>query len=82
MVEYDEIAVLEVEAVQLVAGGFGVHDIFVDDEGGAFGVACYALADLARLNDVSRDRVTVTQYGGSGVGENGIWFERLGAKSL
>jgi hypothetical protein len=46
VVENDEVAVLEVEAVQLVAGAFRVHDIFVDDEGGAFGVACDALADL------------------------------------
>ena len=47
MVQHDEVAVLEVEAIELVAGGFGVHYIFVDDEGGAFCVACYALADLA-----------------------------------
>ena len=47
MVEDDEVAVLEVEAVQLVAGALRVHDIFVDDEGGALGVACDALADLA-----------------------------------
>ena len=47
MVQHDEIAILEVEAVQLVAGALGVHDIFVDDEGGAFGVCRDALADLA-----------------------------------
>ena len=46
VVEYHEVAVLEVEAVQLIAGAFRVHDIFVDDEGGALGVACNALADL------------------------------------
>lgn len=46
VVENDEVAVLEVEPVQLVAGGFRVHDIFVDDEGRAFGVAGDALADL------------------------------------
>ena len=47
MVEHYEVAALEVEAVEFVAGAFGVHDIFVDDEGGAFGVAGDALADLA-----------------------------------
>jgi hypothetical protein len=47
VVEHDEVAVLEVEAVQLVACALGVHDIFVDDEGSAFGVGCDALADLA-----------------------------------
>lgn len=46
MVENDEIAILEVEAVQLVASGFGVHDILVDDEGGALCVVRNALADL------------------------------------
>ena len=48
MVEDDEVAVLEVEAVEFVAGGFGVHDVFVDDEGGTLGIACYALSDLTR----------------------------------
>lgn len=38
---------MEVEAVQLVASLLGVHDIFEDDEGGAFGVVGDALADLA-----------------------------------
>lgn len=46
MVENDKVAILEVEAIQLIAGGFGVHDIFVDDEGGALGIARDALADL------------------------------------
>ena len=46
MVENDEIAILEVEAIQLVAGGFGVHDILVDDEGGALCVVRNALANL------------------------------------
>lgn len=47
MVENNEVAGLEVETVQLVAGGFGVHDILVDDECSAFGVACDSLTDLA-----------------------------------
>lgn len=44
----DEVAILEVETIQLVAGGFGVHDILVDDERGALCVVGDALADLAR----------------------------------
>lgn len=47
MVEDDEVAVLEVEAVELVAGGLGVHDVLVDDVGGALCVGRDALADLA-----------------------------------
>lgn len=46
MVEDDEVARLEVEAVQAVAGAFGVVDVFIDDVGGALGVGCDALADL------------------------------------
>ena len=49
MVEDDEVARLEVEAVQAVAGAFGVVDVFIDDVGGAFGVGCDALADLPGL---------------------------------
>lgn len=47
MVEDDEVAVLEVEAVEFVARALGVHHVFVDHEGRALGVACYALADLS-----------------------------------
>lgn len=47
VVEHDEVAVLEVEAVQLVARLLGVHDILVDYEGGTLSVVRYALADLA-----------------------------------
>jgi hypothetical protein len=43
----DEVAVLEVEAVELVAGRLGIHYIFIDDEGSALGVVGNALADLA-----------------------------------
>ena len=49
MIEDDEVARLEVEAVQAVAGAFGVVDVFIDDVGGAFGVSCDALADLPGL---------------------------------
>jgi len=43
----NEISVLEVEAIQLVAGLFCIHNILVNDERGAFGVVGDTLADLA-----------------------------------
>lgn len=43
----NEITVLKVETVQFVTGLLRIHDIFVDDEGGALGVVGNALADLA-----------------------------------
>lgn len=43
----DEIAVLEVEAVQLVAGLLRVHDILEDDKSSALGVVRNALSHLA-----------------------------------
>lgn len=43
----DEIAVLKVEAVQLVASLLGIQYVFIDDEGGALGVGRDALSDLA-----------------------------------
>jgi hypothetical protein len=46
VVEHDEVARLEVEAVQAVAGALGVVHVFIDDVGGALGVGCDALADL------------------------------------
>ena len=52
MVEHDEVARLEVEAVQAVAGAFGVVDVFIDDVGGSLGVGCDALADLPGGSDV------------------------------
>jgi len=42
----DEIAILEVETVQFVAGLFCIHNIFVNNERGAFGVVGYALPYL------------------------------------
>ena len=47
VVENHEVAILEVEAVEFVAGRFSVHDVFKDDEGSAFCIAGYALADLS-----------------------------------
>jgi hypothetical protein len=52
VVEHDEVARLEVEAVQAVAGAFGVVHVFIDDVGGALGVGCDALADLPGGNGV------------------------------
>ena len=66
MVEDDEVAGLEVEAVELVAGGFGVEDVFVDDEGGALSVRGDALADLSARVLVWAGRVMV------GLGNGGL----------
>ena len=43
----DEVSVLEVEAVELVASRLGIHYVFIDNECCAFGVVGDALADLA-----------------------------------
>lgn len=43
----DEVAVLEVEAVELVAGLLCIHHVFVDDERSALGVVGNALSHLA-----------------------------------
>jgi len=43
----DEVAILEVEAVQLIASLLGIHDIFVYDESSALGGVGDALTDLA-----------------------------------
>lgn len=45
----DKISVLKIETVQLVAGLLCVHDIFVHDEGGAFGIVGDSLTDLAGI---------------------------------
>ena len=42
----DKVAILEVEAVELVTGLFGVHYVVVDDKGRALGVVGDALPDL------------------------------------
>jgi hypothetical protein len=44
----NEVSVLEVEAIQLVAGLFGIHDVLVHDEGRSLGIVGNALADLPR----------------------------------
>lgn len=43
----DEVPVLEVVAVQLVARLLRIHNIFIDNEGGALGVARNTLSNLA-----------------------------------
>ena len=43
----NEVSILEVEAVQFVTGLLCIHNILVDDEGGALGVVCDSLSDLA-----------------------------------
>lgn len=47
MIQHDQISILEVEAIQLIACLFRVHDILVHDEGGAFGAVGGSLTDLA-----------------------------------
>ena len=43
----DEVSVLEVEAVELVASRLSIHYVFIDDECSAFSVVGDALANLA-----------------------------------
>lgn len=50
----DEVSVLEVEAVELVAGRFCVHYVFINDKGGALAVVGDTLADLAAERSVIR----------------------------
>jgi hypothetical protein len=42
----NEIAILKVEAVQLIARLLGIHHVLVDDIGGSFGLVGNSLADL------------------------------------
>ena len=44
----DEITVLEVEAVQLVARLLGIHYVFIDNECRSFGIIRNSLTDLTR----------------------------------
>jgi hypothetical protein len=52
-VRTNEIPILEVEAVQLVASHLGIHYVFIDNECCAFRVVGDSLADLA-VQRVSR----------------------------
>lgn len=56
LVRTDEVAVLEVEAVQLVASRLGVHHVLIDNECGALCVVGDALADLAGAISVQSKR--------------------------
>lgn len=47
MIQNNQVTVLEIEAVELVAGLFCIHYVFIDNEGCAFGVVGDALADLS-----------------------------------
>src|SRR5689334_13798175 len=49
MIHTDQIAVLEVKAVELVAGLLGIHYVFIDNEGRALGVVGNALTDLSAM---------------------------------
>ena len=44
----NEITILEVKAVQLVASLLSIHHVLVDYESRALGVVCDSLADLTR----------------------------------
>lgn len=46
-VRTDEVSILKVEAVQLVAGRLGISYVLIDNKRCAFGVVGNALADLA-----------------------------------
>jgi hypothetical protein len=43
----DEVAVLEIEAVELIASLLSIHYVLIDNEGSALGIASNTLADLA-----------------------------------
>ena len=47
VVEDYKVAILEVEAIQFVAGRLRIHDILVDNKGSALGIGRDPLADLA-----------------------------------
>jgi len=46
----NEVAILEVEAVQLVARLLRIHHVLIDNEGCTLGVVGNSLADLAGLS--------------------------------
>jgi len=55
MIENDEVSVLEVETIELVACLLGVYDIFVDNEGGALCVVGDTLADLTDGTEFAKE---------------------------
>jgi hypothetical protein len=52
----NQVSVLEVESIELIACLFGVVDVFVDNKSGSFGVVRDSLADLTVIQSVL-DRV-------------------------
>lgn len=62
MVQHDQVSVHEVETVEFVARLFGVDDIVVDDEGGAFCGGGGASADLADGTEFAEE---IEEEGGS-----------------
>jgi len=82
MIQDDEVSVLEVEAIELVAGLFGVYNIFVDNECGTLCVVCDALADLADGTELAKE---LKEFVGTDVvvevldeKRAGPWLARLG----
>lgn len=59
MFRTNEVAILEVETIQLIARCLCIHDIFINHKRGAFGVVGDTLADLAVT------RVSLGERGGS-----------------
>lgn len=49
----DKIPILEIESIQLITSLLCVHDILVDHERCALGVACYALAYLPKFSPLA-----------------------------
>lgn len=49
-VRTDEIPILKVKAIELVAGHLGIHHVFIDNIGRSLGVIGNALSDLAASN--------------------------------
>lgn len=49
-VHTNEIAILKVEAVQLIARLLCIHYVLIDHEGSALGIVCDSLADLAAID--------------------------------
>ena len=82
MIENHEISVLEVESVKLVACLFGVYNILVDNECGAFCVVGDALADLTNGTEFAKE---LKEFVGADVvvevldeKRAGPWLARLG----
>ena len=73
MVEHHEVARLEIEAVQAVAGALGVVHVFIDDVGRALGVGCDALADLPGGYVLASAPVSVERVAPGGVSRRMRW---------